>query len=110
MAALVFVKHVDHPRFLGRLCLNHGALAPGVVATGSHIKHLTEHPHRVVKSLLVHKLQLAHGVGVVESLRLLQVTSSNFFLESPTPALATYLVRRRARTLAASAGSAGKNC
>jgi len=56
-----------------------------------------------VKTLLVNKLQLAHGVGLVEKMAMA-------FFKISSSCANRLLAARRARTSAASAGSAGKGC
>ena len=97
------IKHVDHRGFPSGVNLRHCALAPRVVAAGHDVQDLAKQLDRMVKALLVNKRQLTHGVRVAEKMAMAFFKISNSWACRRTFA-------RKARTSAASYGSAGKGC
>ena len=103
IATVMVIKHVDHRCFPSGLSLRHSALAPSVIAAGHDVQDLAKQLDRMVKALLVNKLQLTHGVRVAE-----KVAMAFFKISSSWACRRT--CARKARTSAASCGSAGKGC
>jgi hypothetical protein len=68
IAAVMVIKHVDHHPFPSGRGFRFQALAPYVVATMHDVEYLTEELHWIVKSVLINKLHLAHGIWAVEKI------------------------------------------